>query len=54
MTARQIQTQINYIGLGSVMSNLKKLTKHNNIKVKESNTLTKTGYNHPTNKYKAT
>jgi hypothetical protein len=54
MTARQIQIQINCIGLGSVMSNLQKLKKHNNIKAKESQTLTKTKNKHPVNKYKAT
>ena len=53
MTARQIHEQAKQISIGSVMSNLQKLKKHNNIKTKESQTLTKTKHKHPVNKYKA-
>jgi Fe2+ or Zn2+ uptake regulation protein len=53
MTARQIHEQAKGTSLGSVSANLQKLKKHKLIKAKESQTITKTGNKHPTNKYKA-
>lgn len=52
MTAREIQAQINCIGLGSVMNNLKKLKKHNLVKAKKSKTKTKTNIQIPITKYR--
>ena len=52
MTAREIQAQINRIGLGSVMNNLKKLKKHKLVETKKSKTTTKTNVRIPVTKYR--
>jgi Fe2+ or Zn2+ uptake regulation protein len=52
LTARQIQQEAKHISIGSIRSNLQKLSKHKIVEIKPCIGLTITQHKHQVNKYR--